>query len=112
MTDSIFKLRYITHGLYEWGRGNVSTDVADKRRGFVDEFDDCRWTVIRPRLIGECFRISSACSSCYLHPMSGLLTLDNEKEVSQVGEIMTNAVKRCGGSVDFREQRIQFKLEV
>ena len=44
--------------------------------------------------------------------MSGLLTLDNEKEVHQVREIITNAVKRCGGSVDFREQKIQFKLEV
>ena len=44
--------------------------------------------------------------------MSGLLTLDNETEVRQVREIVTNAVKRCGGRVDFREQRVSFKLEV
>ena len=44
--------------------------------------------------------------------MSGLLTLDNEKEVRQVMEIITNAVKRCGGRVDFREQKVSFKLEV
>ena len=112
MVDSIFKLRYITHGLYEWGNGYVSSDVVYKWRKFFDEFDDCRWTVIKPGSSGESFRIASTSSCCYLHPMSGLLTLDNEKEVSQVREIITNAVKRCGGSIDFREQRIQFKLEV
>ena len=112
MIDSIFKLRYITHGLYEWGKGYVSNDVAAEWRRFFDEFDDCRWTVIKPGSSGESFRIASTSSCCYLHPMSGLLTLDNEKEVRQVREIITNAVKRCGGRVDFREQRIQFKLEV
>ena len=112
MTDSIFKLRYITHGLYEWGKGCVSSDVAAKWRKFFDEFDDCRWSVIKPRASFACFRIASTCSCCYLHPMSGLLTLDNEKEVRQVREIITNAVKRCGGSVDFREQKVSFKLEV
>ena len=112
MTDSIFKLRYITHGLYEWGEGYVSSDVAAEWRRFFDEFDDCRWTVIKPGSTGESFRIASTSSCCYLHPMSGLLTLRDECEVGQVREIITNAVKRCGGSVDFREQRIQFKLEV
>lgn len=112
MNDSIWKLRYITNGLYEWGKGYVNNDVAAKWRKFFDEFDDCRWTVIRPGSSGECFRIASTCSCCYLHPMSGLLTIHYEKEVHQVREIITNAVKRCGGSVDFREQRIQFKLEV
>ena len=112
MTDSIFKLRYITHGLYEWGKGYVSSDVAAKWRKFFDEFDDCRWTVIKPRSIGECFRIASTRSCCYLHPMSGILTINNEREVSQVREIITNAVKRCGGRVDFREQKVSFKLEV
>ena len=112
MIDSIFKLRYITHGLYEWGGGYVSNDIADKWRKFFDEFDDCRWTVIKPKSVGEGFRIASTSSCCYLHPMSGLLTLKNEREVSQVREIITNAVKRCGGSVDFREQKVSFKLEV
>lgn len=112
MTNSIFKLRYITHGLYEWGKGFVSNDVAAEWRKFFDEFDDFRWTVIKPQLFGDCFRIASTCSCCYLHPMSGILTLGNEREVSQVRCIITNAVKRCGGSVDFIEQKIQFKLEV
>lgn len=112
MIDSIFKLRYITHGLYEWGGGYVSNDVAEKWRKFFDEFDDCRWTVIKPGSSGDCFRIASTYSCCYLHPMSGLLTLDNEKEVRQVREIIMNAVKRCGGRVDFHEQRIRFKLKV
>ena len=112
MIDSIFKLRYTTHGLYEWGKGYVNNDVAAKWRKFFDEFDDFRWTVIRPNSSGDCFRIASTYSCCYLHPMGGLLTLDNEKEVHQVREIITNAVKRCGGRVDFHEQRIQFKPEV
>ena len=112
MIDSIFKLRYITHGLYEWGKGYVSNDIADRWHKFFDEFDDCRCTVIKPDSSVYCFRIASTYSCCYLHPMGGLLTLDNEKEVHQVREIITNAVKRCGGSVDFREQRVQFKLKV
>ena len=112
MIDSIFKLRYTTHGLYEWGKGYVNNDIADKWHKFFDEFDDCRWTVIKPQLFGDCFRIASTRSCCYLHPMSGLLTLHNEKEVYQVMEIITNAVKRCGGCVDFREQKVTFKLEV
>lgn len=112
MTDSIFKLRYITHGLYEWGKGYVNNDVAAEWRKFFNEFDDCRWTVIKPKSSGECFRIASTCSCCYLHPMSGLLTLDNEKEVNQVRDIITNAVKRRGGRVDFRCQKVSFELEV
>ena len=112
MIDSIFKLRYITHGLYEWGKGYVSSDVAAKWSRFFDEFDDCRWSVIKPRSSFECFRIASTYSCCYLHPMSGLLALDNEKEVRQVREIITNAVKRCGGRVDFSEQKVSFELEV
>lgn len=112
MTDEIWKLRYITHGLYEWCKGFVSYDIADKWREFFDEFDDCRWTIIKSGPSGECFRIASTRSCCYLHPMSGLLTLDNEREVSQVREIITNAVKRCGGRVDFREQKVSFKLKV
>ena len=112
MTDSIFNLRYITHGLYEWGKGYVSSDVAAKWHKFFDEFADYGWTVIKPESIGECFRIASTRSCCYLHPMSGLLTLDNEKEVHQVKEIITNAVKRCGGRVDFSEQKVLFKLKI
>ena len=112
MNDSIWKLRYITHGLYEWGKGYASNDVADKWRGSFDELDDRRWTVIKPGSSGECFRIASTRSCCYLHPMSGLLTLDNEREVSQVRDIITNAVKRCGCRVDFCEQKVSFKLEV
>ena len=112
MIDSIFKLRYITHGLYEWGKGYVNNDVAAKWSKFFDEFSDYRWSVIDPKSSGECFRIASTYSCCYLHPMSGLLTLDNEREVSQVREIITNAVKRCGGRVEFREQEVSFELEV
>ena len=112
MIDSIFKLRYTTLGLYEWGKGYVSNDVADKWREFFDEFDDYRWTVIKPGFFGDCFRIASVRSCCYLHPMSGLLTLHDESEVSQVREIITNAVKRCGGRVDFSEQKVAFKLEI
>lgn len=37
MINSIFKLRYITHGLYEWGKGYVSNDVAEEWRKFFDE---------------------------------------------------------------------------
>ena len=112
MIDQIFKLRYTTRSLYEWGKGYVSNDVATKWCKFFNEFADCRWTVIKPGSSGECFRIASVYSCCYLHPMSGLLTLDNEREVSQVKEIITNAVKFCGGRVDFREQKMTFKLEV
>ena len=111
MIDSIFKLRYTTHGLYEWGKGYVNNDVAAEWRKFFDEFDDCRWTVIRPESSGDSFRIAYTHSCCYLHPMSGLLTLYDEKEVHQVREIITNAVKRCGGRVDFREQKVAFILE-
>ena len=112
MTDSIFKVRYTTHGLYEWGGGYVSNDVAAEWRKFFDEFDDSRWTVIKPGSSGECFRIASTCSCCYLHPMGGLLTICDEKEVHQVMDIITNAVKRCGGRVDFREQKVSFKLKI
>ena len=70
MIDLIFKLRYITHGLYEWGNGYVSNDIADRWRKFFDEFDDCRWTVIKPGSSGECFRIASiySCAHCYPDP--------------------------------------------
>ena len=112
MIDSIFKLRYITHGLYEWGSGYVSSDVAAKWRKFFDEFTDYGWTVIKPKSSGESFRIASTSSCCYLHPMSGLLTLHNKNEVDRVKVFISNAVKSCGGRVDFREQKVSFKLEV
>ena len=112
MTDEIWKLRYITLGLYDWGKGYVSNDVAEKWRKFFDEFVDYGWTVIKPKSGGECFRIASTYSCCYLHPMSGLLTLYSKNEVDRVKTFITNAVKSCGGRVDFREQEVQFKLEI
>ena len=112
MIDSIFKLRYITHGLYEWGKGYVSNDVAAEWRKFFDEFDDYGWTVIKPGSSGDCFRIASVYSCCYLHPMGGLLTLHSKNEVDRVKMFIANAVKSCGGRVDFREQEVSFKLEV
>ena len=112
MNDSIWKLRYTTRGLYEWGKGYVNNDVAAKWRKFFDEFTDYGWSVIKPGSIGDCFRIASTYSCCYLHPMGGLLTLHNKNEVDRVKVFITNAVKSCGGSVDFREQRVSFKLEV
>lgn len=112
MTDSIWKLRYITHGLYEWGKGYVNNDVAAKWHKFFDEFADYGWDVIKPKSSGDCFRIASVYSCCYLHPMSGLLTLNNKKEVDRVKVFIANAVKSCGGRVDFREQEVSFKLEV
>ena len=50
MIDSLFKLRYITHGLYEWGRGYVSNDVADKWR----EFMDCHQAGVKRRMLPYC----------------------------------------------------------
>ena len=112
MNDSIWELRYTTHGLYEWGKGYVSNDVADKWRKFFGELADYGWTVIKPCSSGECFRIASTHSCCYLHPMGGLLTLYRKNEMDRVKVFIANAVKSCGGSVDFREQKVTFKLEI
>lgn len=112
MIDSIFKLRYTTHGIYEWGKGYVNNDIAAKWRKFFDEFADYGWSVIKPESSGDCFRIASIYSCCYLHPMSGLLTLNDKKEVDRVKAFIANVVKSCGGHVDFREQEVSFELEV
>lgn len=112
MNDSIWRLRYTTRGLYEWGKGYVSNDVAEKWRKFFDEFTDYGWTVIKPASSSDCFRIASTGSCCYLHPMGGLLTLDRCRDVYRVKSFISNAVKHCGGSVEFREQEVSFKLEV
>lgn len=112
MTDEIWKLRYTTHGLYEWGEGYVSNDVAEKWHKFFDEFDDYGWTIIKPKSSGDCFRIASIYSCCYLHPMGGLMTLYSKHEVDRVKTFITNAVKHCGGCVEFHEQEVSFELEV
>lgn len=112
MTDEIWKLRYITHGLYEWGKGYVSNDVAEKWHKFFNKFADYGWDVIKPKSSGDCFRIVSTYSCCYLHPMGGLMTLYSRNEVDRVKTFIANAVKFCGGRVEFREQVVSFKLEV
>ena len=112
MIDSIFKLRYTTHGIYEWGKGYVNNDVAAKWHKFFNEFADYGWSVIKPGSSGDCFRIASIHSCCYLHPMGGLLSLNDKKEVDRVKMFLSNAANRCGGRVEFREQEVPFKLEV
>lgn len=112
MYCSLFKVRYRTD-LYEWGKGWLDKDKAKRWRLFLIDFKNEHWRVIYPEFIGDSFRLASVYSSVYLHPMIGLLTLHDEKEVEQIRGILTSLCKAAGGTLtQFSVQEINYELEI
>lgn len=112
MTDSIYRLRWRTD-LYEWGKGYVSADAVKKWREFMENWKPTLcWVMIKPESSGECYRIASLRSSVYLHPMSGLVTLEDESEVEWLTAFLKDAAKAAGGNCEVFVQRIQYELEI
>lgn len=108
---SLQVLRYETD-LYEWGRGWKSTEQAEKWDKHLRGYHNFGWTVIPPTSSGECFRIAGIYSCIYLHPMSGLLTLNDESELGEVKKIIQEAVEAAGGTVRFRSQKVNYTLTI
>lgn len=112
MTDSLFKVRYRTD-LYEWGKGWLSMESKNRWDKWLEDFVDYGWSVIKPKSSGDCYRIASVYSLVYLHPMSGLVTLENEKEVERLRVFLTNLCAAAGGTLKhYAAQEVKYELEV
>ena len=112
MTDSIYRLRWRTD-LYEWGKGYVSADAEQKWRDFMENWKPTHcWVMIKPSWSGECYRIAGLHSSVYLHPMSGLVTLEDESEVEWLSAFLKKAAKAAGGKCKVFAQRITYELKI
>ena len=112
MRDTLYKVRYRTD-LYEWGKGWLDNDKSARWHKFLDEFKNVHWHVIRPESSGYCERLASVYSCVYLHPMSGLLTLHDDKEVAQIKKILTELCEASGGKLThFMVQEVEYELKV
>ena len=112
MTDSLFKVRYRTD-LYEWGKGWLSMESKSRWDKWLDDFVDYGWSVIKPKSSGDCYRLASVYSLVYLHPMSELVTLYDDREVERRRKFLTNLCAAAGGTLKhYAVQEVKYELEV
>lgn len=114
MQDSFFMVRYRTD-MYEWGRGWLSGSQAGRWREWLDKRsteEHYTFDIIVPRRNWECYHLYTVYSIVYLHPMSGLVRLYDEKEVMAFKKTLTDLCEFCGGKVEFKVQEVNYELEV
>jgi len=114
MQDSFYMVRYRTD-MYEWGRGWLSGSQAGKWQAWLDEQSTkwhYRFNIILPKNTWGCHQLYTVYSIVYLHPMSSLVRLHNEKEVAEFKKMLTDLCEFCGGKVEFNVQKVNYELEV
>lgn len=115
MTDTFFMVRYRTN-MYLWGRGWLSNRQAELWDAYLKRYAESGehypWGIIMPRNRWSCAQLYSVYSIVYLHPMSGLVRLHDEKEVDAFKEFMLVLCNYCMGEVEFKVQEVSFNLEV
>ena len=110
-------------GLYEWGKGWLSGDIAKKWNEYFHALnssgDRCFWKYVgRDAIWGECQHLVSTGGSIYLHPLQcnyvGSSSVDSYRfdagkrvevfpEIEELREILIGAAKACGGQVEFSD---------
>lgn len=118
------KVRF--YGLYEWGKGWVSGDIAQRWRDYFGSLntakDVCFWRYFEcEESCGKVGYLVSTGGSIYLHPMQcdyigskigSSYRFDAGKQVEifpdidELKEILIGAAKACGGRVEFSEVSI------
>ena len=112
MRDTLYKVRYRTD-LYEWDKGWLDHTCCVRWHKFFETFENRYWHLIKPQGYGDCERLASVYSCVYLHPMSGLLTLHDDKEVDQIKKILTELCEASGGKLaHFMVQEVEYELKV
>lgn len=122
MERTVYMVRVVTHGLYEWGRGWVSSEKAGLWHRFWEECPSRFWRLTRPienNLGHECY-LASMAGSIYLHPMDfdAVLTtpeyLVTDIYLADLQETMKKCSEVVGFTYDFKvskKQRITFNVE-
>lgn len=110
-------------GLYEWGRGWVSNEIAQKWRDYFSSLNTadkvCFWSYFeREESYGKISYLVSTGGGIYLHPMQcdyigskfgESYRFDAGKrveilpDIDELKEILIGAAKACGGLVEFSE---------
>lgn len=109
---SMVVMRYRTTGIYEWGHGYVSAEAANGWRLYFEKFSDFKWCKIPPRSCGDCWRLVDSYSMIYLHPMSGLVHLQDSKQAGELQRILSEAAAAAGGTCQFAMQTVNYTLKI
>lgn len=120
MERTIYMVRVVTHGLYEWGRGWVSSEKARLWNEFWSKCPSTFWFIAKPKDDISCPHLLSMAGGIYLHPMDfdavliGPEYLITDLYLSDLQETMKKCSEVVGFTYDFKvskKQRITFNVE-
>lgn len=120
MERTVYMVRVVTHGLYEWGRGWVSSEKARLWDEFWSKCPSTSWRIAPLKDGIGCPYLASMAGSIYLHPMDfdAVLTapeyLITDTYLSDLQKLMKECADHVGFTYDFKvskKQRIIFNME-
>lgn len=117
MDYSIIAVKGVFNGIYEWGRGFVSNDVAERWKRYWLSIDPSWWKFIPPEVIGHAGYLACHAGIIYLHPMgfNALLstttkvttfrdgteyTASFSTDLEKLLELCRGAAEACGGTFE------------
>lgn len=139
MSDlKIKRYRYVTKGLYEWGSGWLSADMAKRWKEFWDNAARCRCyptacgevkhlsllRVILPDMENSCHMLYTIGGIIYLHPMSGQAYfekggarmrvdgVDVDPYFEEFRQVITDAVEYANPDANVHINQREYALEV
>ena len=113
-------VRVTTQGLYEWGRGWVSSEKGRLWNEFWEKCPSRFWYIATPKDGISCPYLVSMAGSIYLHPMDfeAVLTTQEYSLTDIYLEDLQETMKKCSEVVGFtydfkvsKKQRINFNME-
>ena len=118
MERTIYMVRVVTHGLYEWGRGWVSSEKARLWDEFWSKCPSTFWHIATPKNGFSCPYLVSMAGSIYLHPMDFDVVLTEYVATSIYLSDLQKLMKECADHVGFtydfkvsKKQKITFNVE-
>lgn len=116
MKRTVCMVRFVSHGLYEWGKGFISAEKQTLWTEFWDNCPSATWKITKYEEMSVPFLVSMD-GSFYLHPMDfdAVLTvpefLCNDIYLDDLRELIAKCAKYVGFTYDLyvsEKKRIDF----
>ena len=113
MERMVFMVRVDICGLYEWGRGWVSSEKARLWNEFWAKCDSVHWSVSKDKLGYGCDLLVSMSGCIYLHPMDfntvlvSTWTSGDDPYVKELHKIVDECANYVGFTYEFKVSRKQ-----
>ena len=117
MKRTVYAVRFVSHGLYEWGKGFISNEKYELWEEFWSNCPSSTWKAVKGDYETSCELLVSMAGSIYLHPMDfdAIITMSDVSLTDVYLRDLNKVLKKCAEYVGFtfdlyvsKKQRIDF----